>query len=78
MIALPEGDRRRRRSRPCWSDLAGRFPGHVYLAGQHLYRGDDGGAWPGWRPWPRARARRWSPSTMSMPMFPRAGRCRMC
>ena len=21
--------------------LAGRFPGHVYLAGQHLYRGDD-------------------------------------
>ncbi len=22
-------------------DLAGRFPGHVYLAGQHLYRGDD-------------------------------------
>ena len=40
MIALPEADRRSR-SRPCCEDLAGRFPGHVYLAGQHLYRGDD-------------------------------------
>ena len=39
MIALPEGAEEPLAA--LLEDLAGRFPGHVYLAGQHLYRGDD-------------------------------------
>ncbi|HEY2110770.1 MAG TPA: PHP domain-containing protein, partial [Dongiaceae bacterium] len=39
MIALPEVEEEPLAA--LLEDLAGRFPGHVYLAGQHLYRGDD-------------------------------------
>jgi error-prone DNA polymerase len=39
MIALPEAEEGPLAA--LLEDLAGRFPGHVYLAGQHLYRGDD-------------------------------------
>ena len=41
-IALPEeGIRREEELVSLLQHLAGRFPGYVYLAGQHLYRGDD-------------------------------------
>ncbi len=39
MIALPETEEGSLAA--LLEDLAARFPGHVYLAGQHLYRGDD-------------------------------------
>jgi error-prone DNA polymerase len=42
LVALPEGPLLEGARLGCLlEDLAGRFPGHVYLAGQHLYRGDD-------------------------------------
>jgi error-prone DNA polymerase len=42
LIALPEGPLTEAAALAALlADLAGRFPGHVYLAGQHLRRGDD-------------------------------------
>ncbi|HEX4572210.1 MAG TPA: error-prone DNA polymerase, partial [Dongiaceae bacterium] len=41
-IALPEGPLAETSALSALlEDLAGRFPGHVYLAGHHLWRGDD-------------------------------------